>query len=148
MSDQSMEWKRDNFTITTDKIRFDVAVIHGFLTTSYWAKGIPLETVERSIEHSMGFAVLDGEAQVGFARVMTDRTTFAYIGDVFILPAARGHGLGKWLMETMLAHPELQGLRTWTLFTADAHGLYEQYGFQVYPTPHKFMTFSTFDGYG
>lgn len=142
-----MEWTQATFTITTDKTRFDVGIIHQFLTDCYWAKGIPLATVERSIAGSMGFAVLDGEQQVGFARVITDQATFAYIADVFILPEARGNGLGKWLMETILSHPDLQGLRNWTLFTADAHGLYRQFGFEVYDQPHKFMTFSDFAGY-
>lgn len=142
-----MQWHKDKFTITTDKSRFDLDVIHNFLTNCYWAKGIPRETVARSIEHSMGFAILDDNALVGFARVMTDRTTFAYIGDVFVLNEARGQGLGKWLMETILSHPELQGLRNWTLFTADAHGLYRQFGFEVYDQPHKFMMFSDFEGY-
>ena len=143
-----MEWQDNNFTITTNKVRFDVPLIQQFLAGSYWAKGIPLETVERSIEGSMGFAVLDrDDYQVGFARVITDKATFAYIADVFILPEARGNGLGKWLIKTILSHPELQGLRNWTLFTADAHGLYRQSGFEVYDQPHKFMTFSDFAGY-
>ncbi len=133
------EWQRDPFLVSTDKRRLDLAVIHGFLTTSYWAAGIPLETVRRSIEHALAFGVYTGEQQVGFARVISDYTTFAYIADVFILDTFRGQGLGLWLMECVVAHPNLQGLRRWTLFTRDAHGLYEKVGFKRSEAPERLM---------
>lgn len=132
------EWRRGNYLISTHKNRLDLMVIHGFLTRSYWAEGIPMEVVKKSIEHSLNFGVYveepgeqgeQRERQVGFARVITDYATFAYIGDVFILEEYRGRGLSKWLMEVIAEHPELQGLRMWTLFTRDAHGLYEKTGF-------------------
>ena len=132
------EWRRGNYLISTDKNRLDLPVIHAFLTRSYWAEGIPMEVVKKSIEHSLSFGVYmeepgeqgeREERQVGFARVITDYATFAYIGDVFILEEYRGRGLSKWLMEVIAEHPELQGLRMWTLFTRDAHGLYENTGF-------------------
>ena len=142
-----MEWHKGDFTITTNKTRFDVAAIHHFLTNCYWAKGIPLKTVERSIEHSMGFAILQGETLVGFARVITDRATYAYLGDVFVLDAWRGQGLSKWLMEVIIGHPELQGLRSFFLQTGDAHGLYRQFGWEVFGSPEKVMKRSDFSGY-
>src|SRR5215469_5567802 len=109
--------------------RLDLAVVHGFLTTAYWSPGVSLETVRRSIEYSIPFGVYVDELQVGFARVISDRTTYAYLADVFIVSAARGQGLARFLLECIEAHPELQGLRTWALFTRDAHGLYEKVGF-------------------
>jgi GNAT superfamily N-acetyltransferase len=122
-----------DYEISTDPTRLDVALIHGWLSqSSYWAKGIPRDVVERSVAHSMNFAIhhrTDG--QVGFARVITDRATFAYLADVFVLDAHRGKGLSKRLMETILAHPDLQGLRRWLLATRDAHALYERFGFSL-----------------
>jgi GNAT superfamily N-acetyltransferase len=115
--------------ITTDPERLDVETIHGFLAGSYWAAGIPRAVVERSIRHSICFGALEGKCQVGFARVITDRATYAYVSDVFVLESHRGRGISKKLMAAMIAHPELQGLRLWTLFTRDAHGLYRQFGF-------------------
>jgi len=112
------EWRRGEYVISTDKNRFDLGVVHGFLSTSYWAAGIPLEIVKKSIEHSLSFGVYKGEQQVGFARVVTDYATFAYIGDVFILEEFRGQGLSKWMMEIIADHPELQGLRRWLLLTS------------------------------
>jgi len=125
--------------ITTDPSRLDLDVIHAFLTTSYWAKGVPRETVARSIEHSLCFGAFEGARQVGFARVISDRATFAYICDVFALESARGHGVGKSLMTAIMSHPELQGLRRWTLFTRDAHGLYRQFGFGAPANPERLM---------
>jgi GNAT superfamily N-acetyltransferase len=125
--------------VTTDRSRLDLDVIHGFLTTSYWAKGIPRETVARSMEHSLCFGAFDEGRQVGFARVVSDRTTFAYICDVFALESHRGHGVGKSLMAAIMSHPELQGLRRWTLFTRDAHGLYRQFGFGAAAYPERLM---------
>jgi len=132
-------WERGEYTISTERNRLDVDVIHGFLVHSYWAAGIPRAMVERSIEHSLPFGVYHGTRQVGFARVITDYTTFAYIGDVFIIEEYRGRGLSRWLMEVVVQHPELQGLRRWLLFTRDAHGLYEKVGFTPSRTPERLM---------
>ncbi len=133
------EWSRDDFTVSCDPAKLDQAVVTGFLAESYWARGIPAATVRRSIEGSLCFALLAGERQIGFARVITDRTTIAYLGDVFVLPEYRGKGLGKWLIGCVLAHPQLQGLRRWVLVTADAHGLYQQFGFKPLARPEGFM---------
>lgn len=133
------EWRRGEYLISTDKNRLDLAVVHGYLSTSYWASGVPLEIVKKSIEHSLNFGVYWGVQQVGFARIITDYTTFAYIGDVFILEEFRGRGLSKWLMEVIADHPELQGLRRWLLLTRDAHGLYEKTGFVRSKTPERLM---------
>lgn len=134
-----MEWAKGDFLISCDPVKQDVAVIHGYLTSSYWAKGIPLDTVKRSLQGALCFALLHQGRQVGFARVITDSATIAYLGDVFVLPECRGQGLSKWLMECVLAHPQLQGLRRWILATADAHGLYEKYGFTALKSPDRFM---------
>jgi len=140
-----MESRRNGFTLTTDAARVDLAVVHGYLATSYWAKGIPLEVVKRSVEHSLNFSVwrdaddAGPERQVGFARVITDRATFAYVGDVFVLEPWRGRGLSKWIMESIVAHPELQGLRRWSLLTRDAHGLYARVGFTPLARPDRWM---------
>lgn len=117
------------YAISTDRSRFDLDLIHRFLTNSYWAEGIPREIFERSIENSLCFGIFDHDEQVGFARVITDRATFAYLGDVFIIESHRGRGLSKQLMRAIMEHPELQGLRRWSLVTRDAHKLYEQFGF-------------------
>src|SRR5262245_45576158 len=119
----------DDIVITTDPARLDVETIHGFLAGSYWAAGIPRAVVERSIRNSLCFGALEGQRQVGFARVITDRATYAYISDVFVLESHRGRGISKRLMASITGHPDLQGLRLWTLFTRDAHGLYRQFGF-------------------
>jgi len=132
-------WQRGEFTISTDKSLLDVEVIHGFLTTSYWATGRTIETVRRSIESSMPFGVYKGDQQVGFARVITDYSTFAWIADVFILDSFRGQGLGKWLMEVIISHPELQGFRRWVLATKDAHELYRKFGFTELKLPERWM---------
>lgn len=133
------EWRRGEYVISTDKERLDLSVIHHFLTTSYWAAGIPIETVQRSLEHSLAFGVYKEDQLVGFARVITDYATFAYIGDVFVLEAFRGQGLSKWLMEVVVAHPELQGFRRWILLTRDAHELYKKYGFIPVQSPERYM---------
>ena len=120
----------DGYTISDDPDFLDLDVIHDFLAReSYWAQGIPRETVARAIRHSISFGVYHDGAQVGFARVVSDRATYAYLADVFILTAHRGRGLSKWLVAAILAHPELQNLRRWALATRDAHGLYRQFGF-------------------
>jgi GNAT superfamily N-acetyltransferase len=126
---QYYEVKRDPFLVSTDPSLLDIDVIHHYLSTgSYWAINIPRETVERSLQNSICFGVYHLQQQIGLSRVITDKATFAYLADVFILPEYRGKGLSKWMMEVIHAHPELQGLRRWMLGTKDAHGLYEQYG--------------------
>jgi GNAT superfamily N-acetyltransferase len=133
------EVRNGPYRITTDTTQFDLEAIHAYLTASYWADGIPKAIVARSIEHSLCFGVFAGQEQIGLARVVTDRATYAYIGDVYILDAYRGQGLGKWLMATIVAHPDLQGLRRWTLATRDAHGLYAQFGFTALADPNRYM---------
>jgi len=132
-------WKMGEFEISTDPARVDLGVVHQFLTSCYWAKGIPVETVQRSIKNSLCFGVYLHGQQVGFARVISDRATFAYLGDVFVLEPYRGRGLSKWLMECIRAHPDLQGLRRWMLATRDAHALYEHYGFTPLAAPERWM---------
>jgi len=131
--------KQTDYSISTDTSRFDIDLIFRFLTTCYWAEGIPRDVVEKSIRNSLCFGVFDGDKQVGFARVITDRATYAYIGDVFILESHRGRGLGKQLIQAIMEHPELQGLRRWSLVTRDAHGLYEQFGFTALAHPQRYM---------
>jgi GNAT superfamily N-acetyltransferase len=140
-SNAIVERRRDGFVISTDPARLDLRAIHNFLASdSYWAKRIPFETFARSAENSLCFGIYDSnEAQVGFARVISDFATFAYIADVFVLDSHRGHGLGKWLMECIQQHPQLQGLRRWVLTTRDAHGLYAQYGFTSPQFPERYM---------
>ena len=118
------------FLISTDRSKLDVDVIHRFLARSYWAEGIPRETVVRSIENSLCFGVYDNARQIGFARVISDFATYAYVADVFILEPYRERGLGKELMASIMAHPDLQGLLRWSLGTRDARGLYAQFGFK------------------
>ena len=134
-----MEWTRGQFTVSCDPAKQDVRVITEFLASSYWAEGIPQGTVAKSLENSLCFCVLDGSRQVGFARVTSDYATIAYLGDVFVLPEYRGIGLGRWLMECVVSHPELQGLRRWILGTRDAHGLYRKFGFTPLKSPDVFM---------
>lgn len=141
-------WVNGTFTVTCDPAKLDRALIAEFLASSYWAKGIPPATVERSIAHSLCFALLDRERQIGFARVISDHATIAYIGDVFVLPDYRGRGLSKWLMACILSHPELQGLRRWILATRDAHGLYEKFGFTALKRPEIFMELHDPNVYG
>jgi N-acetylglutamate synthase-like GNAT family acetyltransferase len=127
------------FLISTDRSKLDLDVIHGFLIRSYWAEGIPRETVMRAIENSLCFGVYNGAEQVGFARVISDFATYAYLADVFILEQYRERGLGKELIATVMAHPDLQGLRRWSLGTRDAHGLYAQFGFTRVDNPSRTM---------
>jgi len=134
-----LEHRRGEFLISTERARLDLEVIHGFLTNCYWAKGIPRDVVARSIEHSLCFGLYDGGAQVGFARVISDFATIAYLGDVFVLEPYRARGLSKWLMECVVRHPALQGLRRWILLTRDAHGLYSQFGFTPLKSPERYM---------
>jgi len=135
----AQEWQRDGFTVSTDPARLDLDAIHGFLRESYWAKGMPREKCERSIRNALPFGVYEDGAQVGFARVVSDFTTVAYVGDVFILEPWRGRGLSKWLMECITSHPDLQGLRRWFLLTRDAHALYAQFGFTALRSPERWM---------
>ncbi|MGH7369084.1 MAG: GNAT family N-acetyltransferase [Candidatus Rokuibacteriota bacterium] len=125
--------------VTTDPSRLDLETVHGFLAGSYWAEGVPREVVERSMRHSICFGAFDGDRQVGFARVISDRATFAYVADVFVLPSHRGRGVGRQIMACATSHPELQDLRLWALFTRDAHGLYRQFGFQAARYPDRLM---------
>ena len=143
-----MEWKRDGFTVSTEKERLDRGVIHEFLRGSYWAKGIPREVVDRAIENSLCFGLYDGDALVGFARVITDNATFGYLADVFVLESHRGRGLATWFMEVVMAHPDLQGIRRWMLVTADAHGLYRKVGFTELSKPERIMEKLLPDPYG
>ena len=127
------------YRINTDISKLDVNIVHKYLSEeSYWAKGIPKDVVEKAIENSLCFGVYVDEQQIGFTRVVTDKATFAYVADVFILPAHRGKGLSKWLMQTIQAHPELQNLRRWLLTTKDAHSLYEQCGWTRVPEDYMY----------
>jgi GNAT superfamily N-acetyltransferase len=130
---------KNGYRISTDPSELDLGVVHGYLEGSYWAAGIPEDVVRRSIEGSLCFGVYKDAEQVGFARVITDRATFAYLADVFVLEEHRGQSLGKWLIETILSHPDLQGLRRWMLATRDAHELYRRYGFAELDSPGIFM---------
>jgi GNAT superfamily N-acetyltransferase len=139
---------RDELTISTDNSLLDLDTIHDYLANrSYWAAGIPRETLEQSIRNSLCFGVYDGDRQIGFARAITDRATYAYLADVFILEEYRGRGIGKWLIGCILAHPELQGLRRFALRTRDAHELYRQFGFHEDKNPEKSMEKHTSDAY-
>jgi GNAT superfamily N-acetyltransferase len=133
------EWRRDEYTISTDKTRLDIDLIYDFLTASYWAAGRPVEVIQRSIENSLAFGIYCGNRQAGFARVITDYATFAWVADVFILDEFRGQGLSKWLMEVIISHPDLQGFRRWVLATKDAHELYRKYGFEELKHPARWM---------
>ena len=135
-----LEQRRGEFLISTERARLDLDLIHGFLTNCYWAKGIPREVVARSIEHALCFGIYDGtSAQVGFARVVSDFATVAYLGDVFVLESHRGRGLSKWMMECIQQHPALQNLRRWILLTRDAHELYRKFGFTALKSPERYM---------
>jgi GNAT superfamily N-acetyltransferase len=127
------------YQMSTDRQRIDIAAVHAFLTQSYWSPGIPRGVVERAIENSLCFGVYFGAQQVGFARVITDKATFAYLADVFINESHRGKGLSKWLMEFVTAHEELQGLRRFLLATKDAHALYAKFGFEALGNPSRIM---------
>ncbi len=132
--------RMQNYSVSSEPSRLDLDVIHGFLAQSYWAKGVPRSVVEKALQHSLCFGVYDDAAgQVGFARMITDRATFAYLADVFILPEHRGQGLSKRLMDAVVSHADLQGLRRMVLATSDAHGLYAQYGFESIAKPELFM---------
>ena len=125
------EWRKDEYTISDDRARLDVDVIYNFLSgSSYWARGRSRERVERAVAHSLPFGVYRDGRQVGFARVVTDYATFAWLADVFVLDSERGRGVGKWLVETIVSHPELREVRRWLLATRDAQELYRRFGFR------------------
>jgi hypothetical protein len=155
-------WRREGWVVSTDPTRLDLDAIHGYLARAYWCEGIPRETVERALAHSLNFGVYavplaeppetssavsawsataaEGDwTQVGFGRVITDYATFGYLADVFVLESHRGHGLSTWLMECVGSHPDLQGFRRWILLTRDAHGIYERFGFTPLATPDRYM---------
>lgn len=135
-----MELRRGEFTISTDPDRIDLDVVFDYLAgESYWSHGIARERLARAIRHSLCFGLYEGERQIGFARVVSDRATFAYLCDVFLLETHRGRGLGGWLMQSVAAHPELAGLRRWLLVTRDAHSFYEQVGWRRLERPERFM---------
>lgn len=129
----------NEYTITTDKRRLDLNAIHAFLSQTYWSPGVPLDVVKKAIENSLAFGVLRGQEQVGFARVVTDKATFAYLADVYVLEGHRGKGLSKRLLQEIEAHEDLQGLRRFLLATKDAHGLYAQFGFKELANPSRMM---------
>jgi GNAT superfamily N-acetyltransferase len=136
----ALEWRRGAYTITTDLDRVDIDLVHAFLDKrSYWARGVPREVVEASVRNSVCFVLLHEGAQVGFARAITDRSTFAYMADVFVLEEHRGQKLGEWLVATMLSHPDLRDIPRWRLATLDAHGLYAKYGFGPLAYPERMM---------
>jgi GNAT superfamily N-acetyltransferase len=130
---------KDEYEIDDDPGRVDLDVVQGFLAGSYWAAGVPRDVVARSVANSLVLGLYHGGRQIGFTRVVTDRATFAWVADVFVLPAHRGRGLAHWMMETMLAHPDLSGLRRFMLATADAHGVYADSGFTPLTDPGRFM---------
>ncbi len=137
--DGAQRWNRDEFEVDTDPARLDLEVVHGYLRRSYWAERIPREVVESSIRGSLCFGLYRNGTQIGFARVVSDRATFAWLCDVFVLEEWRGHGLGQWLVECAVAHPDLQGLRRFLLATRDAHGVYERLGFTPLAKPEAYM---------
>ena len=140
--------KSTDVRISIDRAEVDLAVVHAFLSQeAYWSKNIPRDVVEKSIENSYCFSAFINGVQVGFARVVTDAATFAYLADVFVLPEFRGRGISKKLMQSVQSHPELQGLRRWMLMTADAHKLYENYGFSALAKPDRAMEISRPDIY-
>jgi GNAT superfamily N-acetyltransferase len=133
--------KREGYSISTDPGKLELKFIHDYLYKSYWSEEIPIDIVKKSIQGSLCFGVYQGSRQVGFARMITDRATFAYLADVFIDDGHRGKGLSKWLMETIMSHPDLQGLRRILLATRDAHKLYNQFGFKPLDRPESIMQF-------
>ena len=136
------EFKKEDYIISTDPQKLQIGVIHQFLSNSYWAKDISLDVVKRSIGNSFCFGVYKNEKQIGFARLITDYATFAYLADVFILNEHRNHGLSKWLLQTIIDLPEVKGLRSLLLKTKDAHGLYTQFGFNKPKYPERIMEYS------
>jgi GNAT superfamily N-acetyltransferase len=140
--------RRGAYLISMDKTRLDVAAIHAFLARSYWSPGVPIEVVARAIEHSLCFGLFCDERQIGFARVVTDQATFAYLADVYVHESHRGRGLSKWLLEVIRSRRELQHLRRFLLATRDAHELYRRFGFQEVALPGRLMEILNPDPYG
>lgn len=136
---QIIETRRESFTISTDPARIDMSAVYDFLSRAYWANTRPREMTDKAFANSMVFGVYEGQKQIGIARVVTDFSVFAYLCDVFIHENYRGHGLGKWLMQTVTEHPDLKHVRRFMLVTSDAHGLYQQFGFSQIEEPHKWM---------
>lgn len=132
-------WKKDNFIISTDNEKINIATVYEFLKTTYWAKSRTLQQVENSIKNSLCFGMYENNNQIGFARIITDYTTFAYLVDVFILPSYQKLGLGKWLIDTIFNTEELKNIISWLLLTNDAHKLYERVGFIEFPHPERVM---------
>ena len=131
---------KNGYCISTEKARLDIKAIHHFLSTkAYWSLNIPLSRVEEAVAHSLNFGLYLKEQQIGYARVISDFASVAYLGDVYVLPDFRGQGLSKWLMQTIMEYPDLQGLRRWILSTADAHGLYKQFGWKPVTYPERWM---------
>lgn len=137
---ETVEFRFDSYLITTDKNKLDIIAIHDFLSKhSGWSNNIPFERVKTSIENSLNFGLFHGDKQIGFARVISDFSTIAYLGDIYVLDDYRGHGLSKQLMDIVMGHPSLQGLRRWILLTSTANWLYEKYGFVQIPQPEVYM---------
>ena len=134
-----LSYRKDDFTVETDPSKLDVTAIHAYLSRAYWSEGIPRDVVEKAIANSLCFGLVRGKDQIGLARVVTDRTTYAYLCDVYVLEEFRGNGLGVWLMECVMGHPDLQGLRRFSLATRDAHGLYKKFGFAELKKPQSQM---------
>lgn len=137
--DPPIESVRGEYTVSTDRSRIDVAAVHAFLCTAYWSPGIPEAVIRRGIAGAICFGIYHGRDQVGFARVITDQATYAYLADVYVLEAHRGRGLAKWMMQVIMSHPSLQGLRRFSLSTRDAHSLYKQFGFEIVANPDRQM---------
>jgi GNAT superfamily N-acetyltransferase len=133
------QYTNGQYWITTETEKLNLDAIHAYLSRSFWAEGIPKQTVAKAIANSLCFGLFDRADQVGFARVVTDRATYAYLCDVYVLETHQGRGLGKWLIETVMAHPDLQGLRRFQLVTRDAHGLYNRHGFASPINPERHM---------
>ncbi len=143
-----VEELKNGFLVSTDQSKLDVPFIHAFLAHhSYWSKNIPELVVRKSIEGSVCFGMYKNDRQIGFARVITDKATFAYLADVFIDEPLRGKGLAQWMMQFILQHPELQGFRNWMLATRDAHGLYRKFGFNPLENPERIMKRNAFSEY-
>lgn len=133
-------WRRGDYLISTDPTRLHIALIHDFISNhSYWGRGRRIETVQLALNNSLNFGIYKVDNQVGFARVVTDCCTFAWLADVFVIESHRGMGLSKWLMEVIISHPQLKNTRRWVLATKDAHGLYAQFGFEPLLQPERWM---------
>ncbi len=146
-ADTVWECRRGEYTVTADPARLDMDVVYGYLSRAYWCEDIPRPTLERAIANSLCFGLFEGDRQIGFVRVVTDRTTFAYLCDIFVLESKRGKGLGTWMMQCVVQHPELQGLRRWHLTTRDAHALYRKVAFVPLSKPERHMEIFTPDMY-